>query len=78
MNEHDRANLKFLLGAEAEVIRDWAGKMESDDIVYAQELLMQYAEELRQKSQEILVEAELARNPAWKEAKDLIDKVNKP
>ena len=61
MNEHDRKNLSFLLTATPEVIRDWAGKMDADDIDYAQELLLAYAEELREKSREILVEAELAR-----------------
>ena len=61
MNTHDRKNLKFLLAAEPETIRDWAGKMDSDDINYAQELLLQYAEDLRERSREILVEAEMAR-----------------
>jgi hypothetical protein len=61
MNQHDRSNLKFLLAAEIDVIRDWAGKMDSDDITYAQELLLQHAQDLRERSREILVEAEMAR-----------------
>jgi hypothetical protein len=61
MNQHDRSNLKFLLAAEIDVIRDWAGKMSSDDINYAQELLLQHADDLRERSREILVEAEMAR-----------------
>jgi hypothetical protein len=61
MNPHDRKNLDFLLKAEPAVIRDWAGKMDSDDINYAQELLLQHADELRERSREILVEAEMAR-----------------
>ena len=61
MNPHDRKNLEFLLAAEPDVIRDWAGKMAADDINYAQELLLQYAEDLRERSREILVEAEMAR-----------------
>ena len=61
MNAHDRKNLDFLLAAEPETIRDWAGKMDSDDINYAQELLMQHAADLRERSREILVEAEMAR-----------------
>ena len=61
MNAHDRSNLKFLLAAEPETIRDWAGKMDSDDINYAQELLLQHASDLRERSREILVEAEMAR-----------------
>ena len=61
MNPHDRKNLDFLLAAEPDVIRDWAGKMGADDITYAQELLLQHADELRERSREILVEAEMAR-----------------
>ena len=61
MNAHDRSNLDFLLKAEPETIRDWAGKMGSDDITYAQELLLQHAADLRERSREILVEAEMAR-----------------
>jgi len=61
MNAHDRKNLDFLLAAELETIRDWAGKMNSDDINYAQELLLQHAADLRERSREILVEAEMAR-----------------
>ena len=61
MNQHDKHNLKFLLAAEIDVIRDWAGKMSSDDINYAQELLLQHAQDLRERSREILVEAEMAR-----------------
>jgi hypothetical protein len=61
MNQHDRSNLDFLLAAEIDVIRDWAGKMGSDDINYAQELLLQHAADLRERSREILVEAEMAR-----------------
>ena len=61
MNAHDRSNLDFLLAAEIDVIRDWAGKMGADDINYAQELLLQHAADLRERSREILVEAEMAR-----------------
>jgi hypothetical protein len=61
MNAHDRSNLDFLLKSELETIRDWAGKMGSDDINYAQELLLQHADDLRERSREILVEAEMAR-----------------
>jgi hypothetical protein len=61
MNQHDRSNLDFLLASELETIRDWAGKMGSDDINYAQELLLQHASDLRERSREILVEAEMQR-----------------
>jgi len=61
MNEHDRANLNFLLNASPEVLKDWESKMPTDDLEYAQELLNLYALELRERSSELLIEAEIAR-----------------
>ena len=74
MNAHDKHNLKFLLAAEPETIRDWAGKMDSDDINYAQELLLQYAEDLRERSREILIEAEMQRNNSLDQAREYLAK----
>ena len=74
MNAHDKHNLKFLLAAEPETIRDWAGKMDSDDINYAQELLLQYAEDLRERSREILIEAEMQRNNSLDQAREILAK----
>ena len=74
MNAHDKHNLKFLLAAEPETIRDWAGKMDSDDINYAQELLLQYADDLRERSREILVEAEMQRNNSLDQAREYLAK----
>jgi len=61
MNEHDRANLNFLLNASNEVLKDWESKMPEDDLEYAQELLNLYALELHERSSELLIEAEIAR-----------------
>jgi hypothetical protein len=72
MNQHDKHNLKFLLAAEIDVIRDWAGKMGSDDINYAQELLLQHAADLRERSREILVEAEMMRNNSLDQAREIL------
>ena len=74
MNPHDRKNLDFLLAAEPETIRDWAGKMDSDDINYAQELLLQHADDLRERSREILVEAEMMRNNSLDQAREILAK----
>ena len=74
MNAHDKHNLKFLLAAEPETIRDWAGKMAADDINYAQELLLQYADDLRERSREILVEAEMQRNNSLDQAREILAK----
>ena len=75
MNRHDRENLEFLLAADSATIRDWAGKMNPDDIVYAQELLLQHSADLRERSREILVEAEMARLAnSYELAKDYLRK----
>ena len=39
MNEHDQANLRFLLCSSKETIADWFHKTSEDDILYAMELL---------------------------------------
>ena len=74
MNQHDRSNLKFLLAAEPETIRDWAGKMGADDINYAQELLLQHAADLRERSREIIMEAEMMRNRSLDQAREILDR----
>jgi hypothetical protein len=74
MNAHDRKNLDFLLAAEPDVIRDWAGKMDSDDINYAQELLLQHAADLRERSREIIIEAEMMRNNSLDQAREILAK----
>ena len=74
MNPHDRKNLDFLLAAEPETIRDWAGKMDSDDINYAQELLLQHADDLRERSREIIIEAEMMRNNSLDQAREILAK----
>jgi len=74
MNAHDRKNLDFLLAAEPETIRDWAGKMGADDINYAQELLLQHAADLRERSREIIIEAEMMRNNSLDQAREILAK----
>jgi len=39
MDEHDRANLEFLLNAEPGVLSDWYEQMDKDDHMYALDLL---------------------------------------
>ena len=50
MNLHDRNNLKFILGADPETLKDWFERIELDDRIYASELLAAYKEELTFKS----------------------------
>lgn len=46
MNAHDRANLKFLLNASTQVIKDWYSQVSADDVSYAMELMEAYRQEL--------------------------------
>lgn len=39
MNEHDKANLQFILSASKETLKDWYESLSEDDAVYAEELL---------------------------------------
>jgi hypothetical protein len=39
MNDHDKANLDFLLNSSPETVRDWYAKMDKSDHTYAEELL---------------------------------------
>jgi hypothetical protein len=39
MDEHDRANLDFLLNADPAVLLDWYEQMDEDDHIYAMALL---------------------------------------
>jgi hypothetical protein len=47
MNQYDKQNLKFLLGASPEVLTNWYQNTDDDDHEYAGELLKQYQDELR-------------------------------
>lgn len=39
MNDHDRANLDFILNATSATLKEWYDSLEPDDLAYAQELL---------------------------------------
>ena len=75
MNEHDRSNLKFLLNASAETLKDWWDKVDEDDHQYAQELLAMAALELKEQALALRVEAELALDPKFTLANQLISSV---
>ena len=77
MNEHDRANLEFLLNADAATIKDWHSKVSADDIDYAQELLDAFSQELREQALALKVEAEMTLQGNYHEANMVIDKIRK-
>jgi hypothetical protein len=73
-NEWDRDNLMFLLTSDDDVLQDWHNQADADDLAYAQELFDSYAEELRLRSELVLVEAEMEKN-GFSDALELIHKV---
>jgi hypothetical protein len=77
MNEHDRANLEFLLNASDAVIEDWHSKVSPDDIDYAYELLDMFSKELKEKAIALKVEAEMTLQGNYHEANMVIDKIRK-
>ena len=77
MNNHDRDNLEFLLYSSESVLRDWHSQADSDDLAYAQELLAIAAAELRDGATALRIEAELAVNPDYADAKAILDKIAK-
>ena len=73
-NEWDRDNLMFLLTSDEEVLQDWHAQADADDLAYAQELFAGYAEELRLRSELVLVEAKMEKT-GFSDANALINKV---
>jgi hypothetical protein len=73
-NQWDRDNLHFLLNTGDEAMADWYAQADADDLVYAQELLDAYSRELKIRSQDLIVEAEMAQLPQYPDANNVIDK----
>lgn len=59
MNEHDRKNLDFLLRADRDTLHDWFERMSKDDLDYAWELLEAYSQEVADRAQDLLLDAQL-------------------
>jgi hypothetical protein len=75
MNNHDRDNLDFLLSIDAETFKDWYSKMTPDDHDYASELLEKYSQELAERSQALVIEADLIhQNNNYREAMQVISR----
>ena len=72
-NEWDRDNLNFLIGSDESCLKDWHAQADADDLVYAQELLAAYSEELRLRARELRIECELEAKGTY-EASQVIDK----
>lgn len=76
-NEWDRDNLEFLLNTQGDEFKAWHAQADADDLSYAQELMDAYSRELQLRSQELVIEAELALNVNYPDAKRVIDKFRK-
>ncbi len=59
-NEWDRDNLNFLLNTKGEDFQAFWDQADEDDQLYAQELMDAFSLELKIRSEELRVEAELA------------------
>jgi hypothetical protein len=75
MNEHDRKNLEFLLYSPEAVLKEWYANTTADDKEYAQELLDRKAEELREQSKALFIEAQLGQMSNYSDARRVIDKL---
>lgn len=77
MNDHDRDNLEFLLSIDGNTFRDWYAKMSPEDHEYAMELIEKYSLELKERSDALLIEAELARqySNCYPEASAVIQRI---
>lgn len=74
-NEWDRDNLMFLLTGDDRCIKEWYDQADSDDLVYAQELMASYAEELRLRAELALIENELIGQNDFAEVKNLLNTI---
>ena len=75
MNQHDRKNLEFLLYSPEAVLKEWYAGSTADDRDYAHELMMAKADELREQSKALFIEAQLAKMPNYPDARRVIDKL---
>jgi hypothetical protein len=77
MTQTDRDNLNFLLTISGETLTEWYAQTDEDDREYAQELLAVAAEELRVRSIELIIEAELMIMDTFEQAAQVIGKINR-
>jgi hypothetical protein len=73
MTPNDRANLKFLLNVDAETLKDWYAAVDKDDHEYAMELLTSYSQEIRERSIEFQIEAQLV-DSDWRESAEVLSR----
>ena len=73
MTPNERANLKFLLNASEDIIRDWYASVDAADHEYAMEIMAAYSAELRERDIEFQIE-KLVEESDWRESAELLSK----
>ncbi|NCP98085.1 hypothetical protein GW796_07170 [archaeon] len=74
MNEKDRDNLAFLLGASPTVLKDWYEQMSADDHKYAKELLDSFQKEIDEKILDEKVSEELSKMETFPDITKMLNK----
>ncbi len=74
-NEDDRENLRFLINASNETIKEWYKTCTDDDIEYAQELMNAFALELQEAANENRIEFELLTMCEYSDAISVIETI---
>ena len=74
-NEWDRDNLMFLLTADDQCLKEWYAQADADDLQYAQELLASYAEELKIRAQDVLIEDKLYGETSFPEVTNILNSI---
>lgn len=74
-NEWDRDNLMFLLTSDDRCLKEWYAQADADDLLYAQELMASYAEELRLRSEIMLIEDKLYGETSFPEVTNILNSI---
>jgi vacuolar-type H+-ATPase subunit B/Vma2 len=74
-NEWDRDNLMFLLTSDDLILKHWYAQADSDDLMYAQQLMASYAEELRLRAELAIVEDNLTQMEKFPEVTDVLNRI---
>jgi vacuolar-type H+-ATPase subunit B/Vma2 len=74
-NEWDRDNLMFLLTSDDVILKHWYAQADADDLMYAQQLMASYAEELRLRAELAIVEDNLTQMEKFPEVTDVLNRI---
>lgn len=72
MNDHDLANVRFLLSRTPEQLHEWYSSVNEVDLLYAAEILERYGEYLVNETKTIEIENQLSNMTTFFEAQAVI------